>query len=286
MTPLRFVLCDVFTDKPLAGQPLAVFTRATGLSDERMQALARELNAPETAFVQPPAAGGHAKVRVFDPKRELREPGHSLLGTAVVLGGALQAEEVRLETPRGPVSVRLEREGARIVFGWIYQPFPVLAGVGASAASVTDALGLERALLQSEAPLRAAEQVVAQASLEQLRSLAPDRRALAQLGVARACVFAGAGGEYQARVFASAPDAGESLAVPATAAVIAAYLMRDEREPAATSCSIELGAEFGRSSLAHVRIDGGPAVHAAPPQASALWVGGAAVVVGRGEVVI
>lgn len=285
MTPFRFVLCDVFTDQPLAGQPLAVFTRATGLSDERMQGLARELNSPETAFVQPPGAGGHAKVRVFDPTRELLEPTHSLLGTAVVLGGALQAEEVRLETPRGPLSVLLEREGARIVFGWIYEPFPAVAAVDAIGA-VADALGLDQSLLPSEAPQRAAGHVVVAASLEQLLSLAPDRRALGQLGVERACVLAGDRGHYHARVFDCERGGGEVPVAPTTAAAIAAYLVRHEREPVTLSCSIEFGAALGRSSVAHVRLDGVSGAPGALSAGGALLVGGAAVVVGRGELVI
>jgi trans-2,3-dihydro-3-hydroxyanthranilate isomerase len=281
MTPYRFVLCDVFSDKPLAGQPLAVFTRATGLSDERMQALAREFNNSETAFVQPPAAGAHAKLRVFGPASEVLEPGHSVLGTAVVLGGALQAETVRLETQRGPVSVRLEREGARIVFAWIDEILPVVTAFRADH-ELAAALRLAPSQLQGSAPGCSAGHVVLGSNLEQLLRLAPDRRALAELGVERLCVLAGERGRYRARVFVPASDERESPVTPATAAAVAAYLVRHEREPADGNFSIEAGAELARPSLVHLRLDG---PGRAPGAADGVAIGGAAVVVGRGEVV-
>jgi len=283
MTTLRFVLCDVFTDKPLAGQTLAVFTRATGLSKERMQALARELSASETAFVQPPAAGGQVKLRVFDPSAEVLASGHAALGTAVVLGGALQAEVVRLETHGGPVSVRLEREGARIVFGWVHEPLPAAAGFGASAA-VLAALGLRGALPASNVAESAPGQLVVALSSTEFAELAPERArlraALAEFGVARLSVFAGVRGRYQARVFTSAEAGFEVPVTSQTAAALAAHLLRHERESIDASFVIESGVRLARPSLAHVRIEDAAG---SPPVVA---VGGAAVVVGRGEIVL
>jgi len=86
----RYVVADVFTDTPLAGNPLAVFTDARGLDDEEMQRLARELNLSESVFVFPPEAGGHARIRIFTPAVELPFAGHPILGSAFVLGGPLQ----------------------------------------------------------------------------------------------------------------------------------------------------------------------------------------------------
>lgn len=283
MTTLRFVLCDVFTDKPLAGQSLAVFTRATGLSEERMQALAREFSASETAFVQPPAAGGQVKLRVFGPNAEVLAPGPAALGTAVVLGGALQAEVVRLETHGGPVSVRLEREGARIVFGWVDEPLPAPADSGAGAA-VFAALGLRQAPAASEVSETAPGQLVVAVSASEFAELAPERArlqaVLAEFGVARLSVFAGVRGRYQARVFTPA-EAGSEVAVTSqTAAALAAHLLRHERERADASFVIESGVRLARPSLAHVQIQ------AAPGSAPAVAVGGAAVVVGRGEIAL
>src|SRR5262245_32816135 len=89
-----------------------------------MQALARELNLSETTFVLPAERGGHARVRIFTPRRELPFAGHPTLGTAFVLGGPMESTELRLELEVGIVPVRLEREGARVSFGWMTQPTP------------------------------------------------------------------------------------------------------------------------------------------------------------------
>src|SRR6476620_7127371 len=110
MSNLRYVVVDVFTDRPLAGNQLAVFTDARGLPSETMQALAREMNFSESVFVQLPEAGGHARLRIFTPTRELPFAGHPVLGTAFVLAAPLQLDEIRLETGSGVVPVRLERD--------------------------------------------------------------------------------------------------------------------------------------------------------------------------------
>src|SRR4051812_11565553 len=91
MKRLPYRLCDVFTDRPLAGNALAVFTDAEGLDTPMMQQLAREMNLSESAFVLPPGSppGGdhraHARLRIFTPTQELPFAGHPTLGTAFVL---------------------------------------------------------------------------------------------------------------------------------------------------------------------------------------------------------
>src|SRR3954447_23655090 len=117
MPTLRYVLVDVFTDRPLEGNQLAVFTDARELAAEMMQALALETKLSESVFVLPAERGGHARIRIFTPAQELQFAGHPTLGAAFVLGTPMQLEEIRLETGAGIVPVRLEREGPRIVFG-------------------------------------------------------------------------------------------------------------------------------------------------------------------------
>src|SRR5439155_646818 len=124
MRVFRYVVADVFTDTPLAGNPVAVFTDARGLSGEEMQRLARELNLSESVFVLPAEAGGHARIRIFTPGIEMQFAGHPTLGTAFVLAAPMQLIEIRLETGAGIVPVVLEREGPRIVFGRMAQPIP------------------------------------------------------------------------------------------------------------------------------------------------------------------
>src|SRR5690348_12057237 len=117
MAAFRYVVADVFTDKPLTGNQLAVFTDARELPEELLQPLAKEMAFSETVFVYPPTAGGHARIRIFTPATELPFAGHPVLGTAFVLGAPLQLGEILLETGAGVVPITLEREGVRIVFG-------------------------------------------------------------------------------------------------------------------------------------------------------------------------
>src|SRR5271165_755690 len=85
----RYVLLDVFTDTPLEGNQLAVFTDARGLSSLQMQQLARELNISETVFALPAEKGGDLRIRIFTPRGELSFAGHPALGSAVLAGSAL-----------------------------------------------------------------------------------------------------------------------------------------------------------------------------------------------------
>src|SRR5919204_440096 len=124
MPELRYVVADVFTDTPLTGNQLAVFTDGRDVDDDTMQKLAKEMNFSETVFVLPAEAGGHARIRIFTPALELPFAGHPVLGSAFVLAAPLQLGEIRLETGSGIVPVTLERDGARIAFGWMSQPIP------------------------------------------------------------------------------------------------------------------------------------------------------------------
>ncbi|HEU5009230.1 MAG TPA: PhzF family phenazine biosynthesis isomerase, partial [Gaiellaceae bacterium] len=104
-TTLRYVHVDVFTDTPLTGNQLAVFTDARELDTPTMQALAKEIGFSETTFVLPPEQGGHARMRIFNPWEEMRFAGHPTLGTAWVLGAPMQLGAVVLETLAGLVEV-------------------------------------------------------------------------------------------------------------------------------------------------------------------------------------
>src|SRR5256714_6629538 len=128
---LRWV--DVFTDRPLAGNPLAVVLQADGLSDIQMQAIARETNLSETTFVLPPENRDHAaRVRIFTPHAELPFAGHPTVGTGwVLLDEGLVGSSVDgfiLEEGVGPIGVRIDRSGGDVVL-WMSHP-PVRLGEG------------------------------------------------------------------------------------------------------------------------------------------------------------
>jgi predicted PhzF superfamily epimerase YddE/YHI9 len=118
MRSLRYVFADVFTDRPLERNQLAVFSDARTLDDETMQALALEIGFSETVFVLPPEQGGTVRIRIFTPRAELPFAGHPILGAAWVLAAPLQRDVLELETGRGIVPVELERdESGAIAFG-------------------------------------------------------------------------------------------------------------------------------------------------------------------------
>lgn len=106
-----YAIYDVFTDRKLAGNPLAVIFDGAGLSAETMQAIALEMNLSETVFVLPPDHAAHtARIRIFTPGRELPFAGHPTVGTAIALaertysGDAASMDLVSvLEEAVGPV---------------------------------------------------------------------------------------------------------------------------------------------------------------------------------------
>ncbi len=207
MPEFRYVICDVFTDRPLEGNPLAVFTDARAIPEALLQPLAREMHLSETVFCYPARAGGHVRIRIFTPGHELPFAGHPVLGAAFVLAAPLQLPEIVLETGVGPVPVRIERDGPRIVFGRMVQPVPRVEAV-ADPAPLLRALGVARAALPVELYDNGPRHVfVALDSEAQVAALQPDFQALARLyprGTTNC--FAGEGRRWKTRAFA--PGAG------------------------------------------------------------------------------
>src|ERR1700716_2482111 len=136
MKKLSMVQLDVFTDRALTGNALAVCLDAHGLSTEQMQALARETNLSETTFILPGDAAEKARgirVRIFTVQEELPFPGHPPLGTAFVLrgqAGALAgAPEIRLDLNVGTVPVRFTQEPSQPAFGEMTQKNPEFGAI-------------------------------------------------------------------------------------------------------------------------------------------------------------
>jgi len=275
---LRYVVADVFTDTPLAGNGLAVFTDARGVEDAEMQRLARELNLSETVFVLPPEADGHARIRIFTPATELPFAGHPTLGTAFVLAAPLQLSVIRLETKAGVVPVELEREGARIVFGRMEQPLPTWEPFPDEPALLA-ALGVEESGLPVELYDNGMRNVyVALGSEDEVAALRPDFTALSDLPVVLGTnCFAGAGTRWKTRMFAPAGGVAEDPATGSAAGPLAVHLARHGKIGFGEEVEISQGAEIGRPSTLYARVDG------SPEQLERVAVGGSAVVVAHGE---
>jgi trans-2,3-dihydro-3-hydroxyanthranilate isomerase len=273
----RYVVCDVFTDVPLTGNQLAVFTDAREIPEASLQALARELKYSETVFVFPPEADGHVRLRIFTPGGEVPFAGHPMLGTAFVLAGPLQLVEIRLETGRGTIPVRLEREGARIVFGRMEQPLPAIEEF-APVAELLAAVGVDG----SELPVRLYDNgirhvYVVLPSAEEVAALRPDLVRLADLGDLAVSCFAGVHGRWKTRMFAPLHGVPEDPATGSAAGPLALHLALAGRIGWGEEIEISQGAEIDRPSTLYARVTG------APDAVERVEVGGSAVVVARGE---
>ena len=156
-TRLSFVQLDVFSFRPFEGNPLAVFPDGRGLTDQRMQAIAREMNLSETTFVLPRDARTEAergvRVRIFTVQEELPFAGHPTLGTAFVLRGATGRNELALDLNVGRVTVRFEEKPGEPVFGEMTQKDPEFGAIHERDA-IAHAAGLSASDIDSSLPIQ------------------------------------------------------------------------------------------------------------------------------------
>jgi trans-2,3-dihydro-3-hydroxyanthranilate isomerase len=273
---LRYVVADVFTDRPLTGNQLAVFTDGRDVDDETMQKLAKEMNFSETVFVLPAGDNAHARIRIFTPVTELPFAGHPVLGSAYVLAAPLQLGEIRLETQAGVIPVTLEREGARITFGRMLQPIPEHEPFD-EAEAVQELLGIRSQLpveLYHQGPGFAYFEVK---SKEALAALSPDFAALGRITDVGVSCFAGAGSAWKTRMFAPTSGVPEDPATGSAAGPLALHLARHGRIAFGDEIEISQGDEVGRSSKLYARVTG------TAQRTKTIEVGGSAVIVARGE---
>jgi trans-2,3-dihydro-3-hydroxyanthranilate isomerase len=279
MATYRYVIADVFTDTPLQGNQLAVFTDAREIPEQQLQPLAKEMNYSETVFVFKPEAQGHARIRIFTPTSELPFAGHPVLGTAFILAGPLQLPEIRLETGQGVIPIALERdESGRIVFGRMQQPIPEVEPFDRTEELFL-ALGIEGSELPVELyDLGIRHVYVALPSEEAVAALEPDYGALARLtGIVGVNCFAGSGTRWKTRMFAPADGVPEDPATGSAAGPLGVHLARHGLISFGEQIEITQGVEIGRPSKLFVRIDG------SPERIERVECGGSAVVVARGE---
>jgi trans-2,3-dihydro-3-hydroxyanthranilate isomerase len=167
----EFVQLDVFTQTPLTGNPLAIFTDARGLDDGVMQALAREMNLSETTFILPRDPATEAKegkkVRIFTVAEELPFAGHPTLGTALYLYASRaapvseQSDQITLDLKAGKIPVRFtanSKDAGRNhvdgqVFGEMRQRDPEF-GVSFSREEVARVIGIAADEIPSEWPVQ------------------------------------------------------------------------------------------------------------------------------------
>ena len=270
MRPYEYHVVDVFTKTSLEGNALAVFPDASGLDENMMQRIAREINLSETTFVFPPkSSDADAHVRIFAPTREMAFAGHPTLGTASVIRelGIVDREKsgIRLEEAVGIVPVRVEN-GKQPMF-WLETP-PIMFGEEYEREKVARAISVSASSLAPDIPCRLVTAgnptlFVAMLDKDAVDSAAIESAAFKQLVAERhdpTCMFVftpTSEGAYS-RMFAPELGIAEDPATGSATGPLAAFMMRYGLAPrvGGTRLVSEQGTKMGRRSFLHVLIRG------------------------------
>jgi trans-2,3-dihydro-3-hydroxyanthranilate isomerase len=292
MPTYAFYQLDVFTNQPFGGNPLAVFPDATGLTDETMQRIAREMNLSETTFVFPPErAGVDFKVRIFTPGRELPFAGHPVIGTHWLLA---HLGKVKLQAPTARVSFSLgvgvraatvHVQGGKVAKVVMDHQKPSFYATATTdqVAELARSLGLApEAILDTRLPVQAISTGIRQLyvpvrSLREVQALKVNNqdvagmsRVLKDIDPVESCnnlamVFCTEtvqpDSNVHARAFAPVDGIAEDPATGSANGGLGAYLIQHRVIPAApgtTRIVSEQGIEMGRASSIEIEIDGGP----------------------------
>lgn len=278
MRSFPYVQLDVFTQKPLEGNQLAVFTDARGLSDADMQALARETRLAETTFIFPRDFATErekgVQVRIFTVAEELPFAGHPTLGTAFLLHGSgrrsvdggvrLRASEpvINLELKVGKVPVAFSRDAKGQLFGEMTQNDPAFGQIH-KKEDVARATGLKPEDLDPDLPAQTVSTglpfvIVPVKSLSTMHALSIETKKLFDYLATTDAKFMyfvcreveHSGSKLHARMlFYNGEDPGTGSAAGNTAAWAVQHGVLKSDEQAV----IEQGIEMRRPSFIHVR---------------------------------
>ena len=285
----RYLQCDVFADRPGAGNPLAVVLDADGLDDAAMQAIARWTRLPETTFVFPPSSPQASYgIRIFSPRREVPFAGHPSVGTAhAVL-------EAGIATPRDGLLVQ-EGIAGLLPLHVSGEGFARTIAVRTPRARVVEIANPDDARLRdvlAGLPLGALPQALMDggrrwwlaelADEAALRSASPNWEAIERLANATdsmgLCVFARSDDPvyYLAvRAWVGAPARFEDAASGAANATLAAWLADRDALPGDSGFyRISQGREVGHDAIIELTVDADGEV----------WSGGRVCSVVRGEI--
>jgi trans-2,3-dihydro-3-hydroxyanthranilate isomerase len=278
---VRFLILDVFTDRPLTGNQLAVFPDGGEVPEALRQDLAREVGFSETVFCDPPShpTAGDVRARIFTPAVELPFAGHPVLGTAVAIGREWSlpgGSVVTLECTIGPVPVELDRTGTG---GWMRQPLPTVEP-WPDPEPLLDALGVDATVAPVErydnGPVHV---LVAVGDEDVVRELRPDLGTVAALvgdRLVSVCAVSGRGA-VKTRMFCPGGGIPEDPATGSAAGPLGVHLLRHGLVDPGVQLTLSQGAELQRPSTLLVRVEG------LPDAVASVSVGGSAVLVGEGR---
>lgn len=293
----RFLQYDVFTERPLAGNQLAVFFDTVGLDAAQMHAMTRETRFSECTFVFPPeAAGTDVRVRIFGPNGELQFAGHPVIGTAFALADegriAPGTREATFGLGIGPTLVELEWRGDQLAFAWMTQQPPKFGPIVEARGPLAAAIGVDATALRPNAPIQevncgSAFFMVPLASRAAVDQAVIDTRAVDAVFKAAAIqrrglfIFAaGPSGDGATAYSRMLGAASEDPATGSASGPLGAYLVRHGIVPVSQGGTIvsAQGVKMGRPSRIHIRIDA-----TSPENITRVRVGGTSVLVGEGR---
>jgi trans-2,3-dihydro-3-hydroxyanthranilate isomerase len=266
----EYHVVDVFTERPLEGNALAVFSDATGLDGATMQRIARELNLSETSFIFPKESReGSTRVRIFTPSYEMEFAGHPTIGTSYVMRSTgivpREAQRFTLEENIGMINVRVDQGSNPLI--WLTTP-PIRNLGTFDRAKCAAAISLTENDLLPEIPcefLSAGNPTVYIPVRDKntVDRATVDSAALYDLIRGRnepLCLFVFAATPHGAYSRMFAPEYGivEDPATGSSTGPLAAFMMRYNLAPNAdgTAFVSEQGTKMGRRSLLHVLIHG------------------------------
>ena len=273
---------DVFTDRPFAGNQLAVFPDAEVIPEPALKRLAREIAFSETVFLLPPRQAGNARIRIFTPMSEIPFAGHPVLGAAILVADRLGISKVTLESGRGDIQIDVQAGSGNAALGTMVQPIPSIAPF-APVDALLGALGIARSLLPGTVYSNGISHVYVMVDdQETVAGLQPDYGALSEIAHEQALgafgfnVFAGSGTTWKTRMFAPAEGIIEDPATGSAAGPLALHLARHGLNPWDTEITISQGAEVGRPSTLFARAT------LVENKVGRIEVGGHAVAIGGG----
>lgn len=285
MNPLNYLHYDVFTTQPLLGNQLAVFPDARGLTTEQMQAMAREINFAETTFVLPPERPDtDVRMRIFTPAVEMPMAGHPTVGSTFALAhvGVIPRgqKEFVFGLNVGPTRVDLEWEGDSLQFAWMTQARPTFGPPVADRAAMAEAVGLLEGDLAPGLPIQEVSCGVPYVLLPLVDRERVDRAVPGVNALSAILLFSRETPTMTySRMFAPRLGVVEDPATGSAAGPLGCYLVEHRLvsgDDVGRIVNIQ-GVKMARDSRIHVAITGSPG------DITDVKVGGAAVLVARGE---
>jgi trans-2,3-dihydro-3-hydroxyanthranilate isomerase len=293
----RYLHYDVFTERPLTGNQLAVFTHPAGLATDDMARVTREMNFSECTFLFPAEQPGtDVRVRIFAPDGEMPFAGHPVIGSTFALAheGFIKPPQARLVLGLGigPTPVDLEWKGDALAFAWMTLRRPQFGPTFERRDRVAAILRIEPSAIQEEAPVQEvscglAFVYVPLSSRAAVDRCVLDRRAAEALfkdaGLTPKGIFifsverGGDGATAYSRMLD--PDR-EDPATGSASGPLGCYLVRHRLVPASEAGRIvsHQGVKMGRPSRVHIRIAG------TAEEITDVKVGGTSVLVGDGRI--